>query len=257
MNPLLGALQDNGGPTLTHALLSGSPAIDSGDDSVVGSPLFLTTDQRGAGFPRLQGAHVDIGAYEAAPPPDPPQTSPITVTKTGDTNDGFCGVADCSLREAIGSGDSGDSIIIPMGTYTLTLGTELVIDKSLTLTGVDSGDTIIQAAASSADATSRVFNITGGTIAISDVTIRNGKISASDDGGIRNLATVTLTNSTVTNNTVAGGSGGGGISNEAGATLTITNSTVSDNTADFGGGIRNQGTLILTNTTVSGNSDLA
>ena len=64
-DPLLGPLQDNGGPTETHALLPGSPAIDAGDDSIVGEPLLLTTDQRGQ--PRLQGAHVDIGAYETVP----------------------------------------------------------------------------------------------------------------------------------------------------------------------------------------------
>ena len=69
VDPKLGPLADNGGPTLTHALLPGSPAIDSGDDSVLGVPHNLTTDQRGPGFPRLQGAHVDIGAYEAAPAP--------------------------------------------------------------------------------------------------------------------------------------------------------------------------------------------
>jgi hypothetical protein len=55
-NPLLGPLGDNGGPTLTHALLPGSPALDTGDDTLTG------TDQRGA--PRRSGAHVDIGAYE-------------------------------------------------------------------------------------------------------------------------------------------------------------------------------------------------
>jgi hypothetical protein len=60
MNPLLGALQANGGPTPTMALLAGSPAIDAGDNS--GCPA---TDQRGLGRP--QGAACDIGAYEAAP----------------------------------------------------------------------------------------------------------------------------------------------------------------------------------------------
>jgi hypothetical protein len=55
-NPRLGALQDNGGPTWTMSLLTGSPAIDTGDDTLSG------TDQRG--FPRLSGAHVDIGACE-------------------------------------------------------------------------------------------------------------------------------------------------------------------------------------------------
>ena len=59
-NALLGPLQDNGGPTPTLALLTGSRAIDGGDDTVTSA---LTTDQRG--LLRLFGAHVDIGAYEA------------------------------------------------------------------------------------------------------------------------------------------------------------------------------------------------
>ncbi|MGH2676523.1 MAG: choice-of-anchor Q domain-containing protein, partial [Actinomycetota bacterium] len=53
VNPLLGPLADNGGPTQTHALLAGSPAIDAAGP---GSP---STDQRGA--PR---GTPDIGAYE-------------------------------------------------------------------------------------------------------------------------------------------------------------------------------------------------
>ena len=44
--PLLGPLQDNGGPTFTHALLTGSPAIDAGTNT--GCPA---TDQRGIGRP--------------------------------------------------------------------------------------------------------------------------------------------------------------------------------------------------------------
>jgi len=63
-NPMLGPLQNNGGPTLTMALLAGSPAIDQGDDSVLGAPLSLTADGRGTGFPRKSGLHVDIGAFE-------------------------------------------------------------------------------------------------------------------------------------------------------------------------------------------------
>ncbi len=61
-DPLLGALQNNGGPTPTLALLANSPAIDRGrDDSSTGS-----TDQRG--FNRKVGAQIDMGAYEYQPP---------------------------------------------------------------------------------------------------------------------------------------------------------------------------------------------
>jgi hypothetical protein len=56
IDPVIGSLANNGGPTPTVALLPGSPAIDAGDDSQTG------TDQRG--FPRKSGAHVDIGAFE-------------------------------------------------------------------------------------------------------------------------------------------------------------------------------------------------
>ena len=61
----LGPLQDNGGRTATHALLVPSPAIDSGDDSILSPPLSLTTDQRGIGFARRNGFHVDRGAFES------------------------------------------------------------------------------------------------------------------------------------------------------------------------------------------------
>lgn len=67
-NPNLGPLQDNGGPTLTHALLAGSLAIDAGNPAVPGSGgnACEATDQRGAVRPA--GARCDIGAYEAEPP---------------------------------------------------------------------------------------------------------------------------------------------------------------------------------------------
>jgi predicted outer membrane repeat protein len=56
-NPLIGPLADNGGPTWTHALLKGSPAINTGTNE--GCPA---TDQRGVIRPRLGAC--DIGAYE-------------------------------------------------------------------------------------------------------------------------------------------------------------------------------------------------
>jgi hypothetical protein len=59
VNPLLGPLQNNGGPTETMALLPGSPAIDAGDNT--GAPDW---DQRGPGYPRIVNGIIDIGAFE-------------------------------------------------------------------------------------------------------------------------------------------------------------------------------------------------
>jgi hypothetical protein len=65
--PLLGPLQNNGGPTKTQALLSGSPAIDAGNPSGCTDGLgnMLTTDQRGMPRPDTEDTGgCDMGAYE-------------------------------------------------------------------------------------------------------------------------------------------------------------------------------------------------
>lgn len=62
LDPRLAPLGDHGGLTQTMSLLAGSPAIDAGDDATC-----TTTDQRG--YPRLQGPHCDIGAFEVAVTP--------------------------------------------------------------------------------------------------------------------------------------------------------------------------------------------
>ena len=101
VDPLLGPLADNGGPTLTHALMPGSPALDAGDPAAVagmnGVPEF---DQRGAPFTRVYdvdgvgGPRIDIGAYEAQP-------FTLVVDTLADESDGDFSAGDFSLREAI------------------------------------------------------------------------------------------------------------------------------------------------------------
>ena len=59
IDPKLGPLRNNGGPTQTMALLAGSPAINAGDNSH--APSY---DQRGPGYPRIVGGRIDIGAFE-------------------------------------------------------------------------------------------------------------------------------------------------------------------------------------------------
>jgi predicted outer membrane repeat protein len=95
IDPLLGPLADNGGPTLTHALLSGSPAIDAGDPAAmpgVGSvPQF---DQRGAPYSRVadgslvDAAVIDMGAFELQ------DVAVVTCDFDGDTD---CDIDDIDL----------------------------------------------------------------------------------------------------------------------------------------------------------------
>ena len=71
LNPGLGPLADNGGPTLTMALGAGSPAIDRIPPTGFDCPA---TDQRG--ITRPQGSACDLGAFELVPPPAPEVTAP-------------------------------------------------------------------------------------------------------------------------------------------------------------------------------------
>ena len=100
-DPLLGPLQDNGGPTLTCALLPGSPAIDAGDPNFTPPPLY---DQRGPGFDRVGNGRIDIGSYEVQTPFDA-DTDP-DLNAEGDTN---CNShADCNaLPDTVAYLDSG------------------------------------------------------------------------------------------------------------------------------------------------------
>jgi hypothetical protein len=167
-----------------------------------------------------------------------------TVSSTGDD------AADpTTLRGAIASSSSGDTIqITATGTITLTGGT-LTIDKNLTINGPGPANLAINGNFTFGNSTV-VFNVVSGTTAISGMTLENG--SSEQGGGIRNAGTLMLNNISLSQN---GGFIGGAIYN--GGTLTVVNGTVSGNGSAIGGGIFNNGTLTLTNSTVSGNSSQA
>ncbi len=267
INPLLGPLGFNGGSTQTHALLTGSPAINAGSNALVSATIL--NDQRGAPFVRQSGG-VDIGAYEFQTFP----ASSFVVTTTDDELD-YSNSA-VSLREAINSanGNPGaDTITFAngvTGTITLTLG-ELPITEALTLTGP--GQELLSIDANSQ---SRVFNIFGGTmfdVTIEDLTLSGGLTTLSENsffgfrdssqsgGAIRfeSTGTLTINRSTITGNRTLGDfADGGAIYSRYGA-ISLNNSLVSGNStagrrANAGGLYSRYGAITLTDSTVSGNN---
>jgi len=118
IDPMLGPLANNGSPTMTHALLEGSPAIDKGNS------FGESTDQRGlprpSNFVDIVNAAdgSDIGAFELQAPPD---TEPPKVTRTSPA-DGATLIAPGVNVKAIFSEDMmASSIITPATTFKLLM----------------------------------------------------------------------------------------------------------------------------------------
>ena len=98
INPLLGPLQNNGGPTQTQALLPGSPALNAGNSA--GAP---PTDQRG--FPRPTSGPTDIGAFEN-------QSQLFTLTAPGNQTSDAGRAASFNLGSFTDSGTSGNIWVV-------------------------------------------------------------------------------------------------------------------------------------------------
>jgi CSLREA domain-containing protein len=256
-NANLGPLQNNGGSTLTHAPVFPSAAIDSGDDSVLGAPLGLTTDQRGTGFARLRGPHVDVGALESG--------VALVVTTIDDHDDGSCTAADCTLREAITAANtagSADVSFSPGLTGTVQLSSALPnVSANLLLQGP--GPNLL-AVRRNSGGDYRIFtisngSITGPVVSLQGITISNGRAEQNESGGgiYNGTGSLTLQQCAVVGNHTA--NFGGGIVNSEG-TLYLEGCTVAGNAARDGGGIASVNTLqrerrsYFYNSTISGNT---
>lgn len=193
----------------------------------------------------------------------------FTVTDTADAADevinGSCkdNSNRCTLRAAIQEANANadlDTITLPAGTFTLSIanaGEDLAATGdldirfgNLTITGAGARNTILDGAG-----LDRVLDIdpagNGITVTISGVTLRNGSVTGSAGGGIRNIANLTLADCVVSGN--ATDSNGGGIFNSG--ILVIDRCTLNANTATGdGGALQNTGTATLTNVTLSGNT---
>ena len=272
---LLDPLADNGGPTLTHNLQAGSPAIDAAGESDD------VSDQRGLPFVRsfddsfATGAGPDIGSVERQ------GFITLVVDNPIDENDGNFTAGDLSLREAIAlaQGDpQTDSIVFDDSVFTggdnnvirLTQG-ELVISESLLIDATTVGGVVITGDANGDDITvsgteitdvmasfggadgatddllddnSRVINFAGttGNLTLTNLQITGGRTTddSEEGGGIffESSGSLTLNQSTVSGNSTTGqSSNGGGIYSHLG-NVSLINSTVSENitTGNFGKG---------------------
>jgi CSLREA domain-containing protein/uncharacterized repeat protein (TIGR01451 family) len=174
-DPLLGPLQDNGGPTWTHALLPGSPAIGAGDNSACPD-----TDQRGV--PRPQGTTCDIGAYEAA------DTADLSIGKQ---------------RQGTGVVVAGKRI-----TYTLTV-TNAGPAAPITATVIDTWTPVtaivgVEAPGCSVNLGGGVITCTRSNIGLGSVLLPDPGVVFTTDAGyqgtLTNVATVTITGGIVDTN---------------------------------------------------------
>ncbi|MEA2411271.1 MAG: large repetitive protein [Thermoleophilaceae bacterium] len=203
-------------------------------------------------------------------------------TTTDQTVTGGCTTApDCSLRDAVTAADNApdpsNTINVPSGTYTLSLGSIGVVGP-LEIAGAGARTTTIDA-----NGTSRIFDISDGNVSISGLTLTGGNADTgtpdffAGDGGAILLGSfggflgcgcspspgLTLTDSVVKGNSATFNGGGIGTATFESpdvSDITIDRSTISDNQVTggtgggFGGGIESFGNLTVTNSTVSGNS---
>ncbi|HEY7310781.1 MAG TPA: choice-of-anchor Q domain-containing protein [Gemmataceae bacterium] len=172
INPLLGPLQDNGGPTPTLALLAGSPAIDAGDSNAATGP----TDQRG--YARLVGNAIDIGAYEYQNGAAAPAPADLSVTGSGAATGGKITY---TLTVTNNSSTAQSNVAL---TDLLSMGTTLV-----SWTPAAGWSSSAPAAGSSGTVSAWIASLAGGTSATFTLVIQVNSGTVSDTV-IRNTASV-------------------------------------------------------------------
>ncbi len=257
LNPQLGALGNNGGPTQTLPLLrftgnitGNSPALNAGSDGVAADELGnpLAKDQRGA--KRVAGGEVDMGAYEGTQQVNC-KPFPRTVNN------------EATLNNAI---QCFNALTTP-GYYAINLSSNVKLNGSTVL--IDNANEgvslVIDGGGRSIDGQSkdntRPLAIRPGTeVTLRNLTVINGN-AAGDGGGIHNAGETTLSKVTVTDNTAR--TEGGGVYNRVGGVMLIEDSRVVNNLArstaalDYadpvGGGISNEGEVTINDTLISNN----
>ena len=122
ISQVLAPLADNGGATLTHALVVGSAAINAGDNTLI--PADVTTDQRG--ITRTIGDTVDIGAYES------PFIPPVAANDTATTDENTLVNINVLVNDTDANGDS--LSVIKVNGNNVTVSTPITLASGALLT---------------------------------------------------------------------------------------------------------------------------
>ncbi len=260
-DPLLGPLADNGGPstgsgraTWTHALLTGSPALNWIPAGSNGCGTSVTEDQRGVTRP--QGSACDIGAYELA--------YACFAEITGDSVTDFASQDAGAVQAALDALDLTSDTVKLAGTCAgvgsrAGLMQTAYVSQSVTLQGgyththwLDTPDPAIHTTRLDAESRGRVVYVSGVDATLDGLYLTGGD-GAGDDGGavfVDGGALIVL-DSTFTGNQSA--LSGGALAAWTGA-LTVTDSTFTGNTASwYGGAIYSEDVITVTGSTFSDN----
>ncbi|WP_439640802.1 beta strand repeat-containing protein [Nevskia sp.] len=264
---ILAPLADNGGPTPTHMLQPGSPALNA---VAAGCPA-NAVDQRGQLRPETSAC--DIGAVELS--------GSYVVNTLSDGDDGFCEPSpnDCKLREAINAANA--TIGIPDSIrFSIPGGGVISLNSALpeiTAAGgplqIDGPTDPAQAIVLDGRSAVRLMSSAAGSnLTLNHLSLRNGNAgeassgNGNNGGAIRAGGALTLNFCTLTGNVAGeaftGKTAGSGGAIDADGPLTITRSTLTGNAGGLvingigghGGAIAARGTTLIVDSLLSGNA---
>jgi hypothetical protein len=254
IDPLLAPLADNGGPTLTHALLPGSPAINRGDlNAVAGGNGVPDFDQRGEPFGRIFGGRNDMGAFEYQ------QASDLnllvdTLVDPGGRRGLEVDSGNLTLRRAIALANlwrGSDTIhfdpaLTANGPATILLANRayLQITDSISIVGPGAALLTIDGAG-----TNGIFRIWPNSAGVVPVDTSISGLTLTGSNGALGFSTISSQGALTVSDCIITGNAGNGIF--ARLDVSLVDTVVSDNTGI--GVYAKYGNILLNNSTISGN----